>query len=183
MQHPQPWDRRVYAAVLEKLMGAGAKVVVFDFVFANKTDGDDVFAEALQKYKDHVVIGAQFSPEESNGEVFEKYTTPNPKLLLPGTDDILGLVNIWADSDGIQRRGSYRTSIEREAPQTKKFAGTKYPDNLIHMSALAVEKFTGHVSTPPYDHANFINFRGPAKTRRSAAGKNVRGTVVEGATF
>ena len=113
MQHPQPWDRRVYAAVLEKLMGAGAKVVVFDFVFANKTDGDDVFAEALQKYKDHVVVGAQFSPEESNGEIFEKYTTPNARLLLPGTDDIVGLVNIWADPDGIQRRGIYRTSIER----------------------------------------------------------------------
>ena len=28
MQHPWPWDRRVYAAILEKLMGAGAKVVM-----------------------------------------------------------------------------------------------------------------------------------------------------------
>src|SRR5471030_30652 len=26
MQQPWPWDRRVYAAMLEKLMGAGAKV-------------------------------------------------------------------------------------------------------------------------------------------------------------
>ncbi len=164
MQHPWPWDRKVYAAVLEKLMGAGAKVVVFDFVFASETDGDDVFAQALQKYKDHVVIGAQFSPEESNGEIFEKYTTPNAKLLLPGTDDIIGLVNIWADPDEIQRRGKYLTSKEREAPQTKKFAGTEYPDNLIHMSALAVKKFAGHVSMPPYEHANFINFRGPAGT-------------------
>ena len=84
--------------------------------------------------------------------------------MLPGTDGIVGLVNIWADPDEVQRRGKYRTSIEREAPQTKKFAGTKYPDNLIHMSALAVQKFSGHVSTPPYDHANFINFRGPAGT-------------------
>src|SRR5580692_12030799 len=44
MQQPWPWDRRVYAAVLEKLMGAGAKVVVFDFVFASETEGDDEFA-------------------------------------------------------------------------------------------------------------------------------------------
>jgi adenylate cyclase len=164
MQHPWPWDRTVYAAVLEKLMAVGAKVVVFDFVFASETEGDDVFAQALQKYKDHVVIGAQFSPEESNGEIFEKYTTPNAKLLLPGTDEIIGLVNIWADPDEIQRRGKYLTSKEREAPQTKKFAGTLYPDNLIHISALAVKKFAGHVSTPPYEHANFINFRGPAGT-------------------
>jgi adenylate cyclase len=164
MQQPWPWDRKVYAAVLEKLMDADAKVVVFDFVFAAQTDGDDVFAQALKKYKDHVVIGAQFSPEESNGGIFQKYTTPNARLLPPGTENIVGLVNIWADPDEIQRRGKYRTSLERETPQTQKFAGTKYPDNLIHMSALAVEKFTGHVSTPPYDHANFINFRGPAGT-------------------
>jgi len=176
MQHPWPWDRSVYAAVLDKLIGAGAKVVVFDLVFAAQNDGDDAFAQALQKYKDHVVIGAQFSPEESNGEILLKYTTPNADLLLPGTDNTVGMVNLWADSDEIQRRGRYRTSIEREtsqqpgiAPAMREKLGAmvragKIPDNLQHMSALAVEKYTGHVETPPYDHANFINFRGPKGT-------------------
>lgn len=170
MQHPWPWDRRVYAAVLQKLMDAGAKVVVFDLVFASTTDGDEVFAKALEKYKDHVVIGAQFSPEESNGEIDFKYTEPNADLLLPGTDHIVGTVNLWADHDGIQRRGIYRTSIEHEKlrdpsldPRLRQLF-EKAPDNLIHMSALAVQKYTGSVSTPPYDHANFINFRGPAGT-------------------
>jgi adenylate cyclase len=172
MQQPWPWDRKVYAAVLEKLMGAGAKVVVFDFVFASETEGDDVFARALQKYKDHVVIGGQFSPEESNGEILLKYTTPNTRLLLTGTEGIVGMVNLWADNDEIQRRGKYRTSIEREtslqpgiAPAIKEHLKKlvnegKIPDNLIHMSALAVKDFTGHVDTPPYDRANFIDFRG-----------------------
>ncbi|HSY18044.1 MAG TPA: adenylate/guanylate cyclase domain-containing protein, partial [Candidatus Acidoferrales bacterium] len=157
-------DRRVYAAVLERLMAAGARVVVFDFVFAAPTDGDAVFARVLEKYKDHVVIGAQFSSEEANGEIFQKYTTPNAQLLLPGTAGIVGNVNLWADPDEVVRRGRYRTSIERETPQLQKFAGTKYPDTIIHMSALAVEKFAGHVRTPPYDRSNFIDFRGPAGT-------------------
>jgi adenylate cyclase len=164
MQQPWPWDRRVYAAALEKLMASGARVVVFDFVFAAETDGDGVFAQALKKYKDHVVIGSQFSSEEANGEVFQKYTSPNPQLLLPGTDHIVGIVNLWADADEVERRGRYRTSIERETPQLRKYAGTRYPDDLIHMSALAAEKFAGHVDTPPYDHGNFIDFRGPAGT-------------------
>jgi adenylate cyclase len=163
MQQPWPWDRRVYAAVLEKLIASGAQVVVFDFVFAAQTDGDGVFAQALQKYKDHVVIGSQFSSEDVNGGTSQKYTPPNPQLLLPGTDHIVGMVNLWADLDGVERRGRYRTSIERETPQLQRFAD-KYPDDLIHMSALAVEKFTGHVRTPPYDHNNFIDFRGPAGT-------------------
>ena len=64
MQHPWPWDRRVYAAVLEKLMGAGAKVVVFDFVFASETEGDNDLAKALLKYKSHVLVGEDFAEEE-----------------------------------------------------------------------------------------------------------------------
>ncbi|MDR3456811.1 MAG: CHASE2 domain-containing protein [Verrucomicrobiae bacterium] len=176
MQQPWPWNREVYAAVLEKLMAAGAKVVVFDFVFAQQTDGDDVFARALLKYKDHVVIGAQFSPEESNGEILLKYTTPNAGLLLPGTENIIGMVNLWADGDEIQRRGKYRTSIEREtslqpgiapvmrAKLAKMVKDGKAPDKLLHMSALAAKKFAGHVETPPYDRANFIDFSGPKGT-------------------
>jgi adenylate cyclase len=164
MQQPWPWDRRVYAAVLEKLMASGAKVVVFDFVFAAQTDGDSVFAQALQKYKDHVVIGSQFSFENVNGERLSKHTPPNGQLLLPGTkDSIVGITNIWSDPDEVVRRGIYRTSIERETPQLQKFAD-KYPDKLIHLSALAVKKFAGHVETPPYDHDNFIDFRGPRRT-------------------
>jgi adenylate cyclase len=164
MQHPWPWDRKVYAAVLKRLMDAGAKVVVFDFVFAAQTDGDEEFARTLEKYQDRVVIGAEFASEEANGEIFQKFTPPNADLLSSRTTNIVGLVNLWEDPDGVQRRGRYRTSIERETPQLQSGAGTKFPDNLIHMSALAVEKFSGHVETPPYDHDNFINFFGPAGT-------------------
>ena len=63
MLQPWPWDRSVYAAILEKLMHAGAKVVMFDFVFASETEGDDVFAQSLQKYKGRVVIGEMFADE------------------------------------------------------------------------------------------------------------------------
>ena len=77
MQQPWPWDRSVYAAILEKLMNAGAKVVMFDFVFASETDGDDVFAQALQKYKDRVVIGEMFADEKGSDNKTKKLTTPN----------------------------------------------------------------------------------------------------------
>ena len=64
MRQPWPWDRSVYAAILEKLVAAGAKAVMFDFVLASETDGDDVLAQALKKYKDRVAIGEWFSDEE-----------------------------------------------------------------------------------------------------------------------
>jgi CHASE2 domain-containing sensor protein len=93
MQQPWPWDRRVYAAVLEKLMSGGAKVVMFDFVFASETEGDDEFARALQKYKDRVVIGEMFADEKGADSKTKKLTGPNSRLLLPGTESVIGLVN------------------------------------------------------------------------------------------
>ena len=118
MRHPWPWDRSVYAAILQKLMDAGAKVVMFDFVFASETDGDDVFAQALEKYKDHVVIGEMIADEKGVETKTKKLTTPNERLLLPGTESVVGLVNIWTDGDDIVRRARYHTSVERENLET-----------------------------------------------------------------
>ena len=163
MQAPWPWDRRVYAAVLEKLMAAGAKVVVFDFVFAGATEGDGVFARALDKYKDRVVIGAMFRQE--SGEQTEKYIPPNARLLPPGAENIVGLVNLWPDADGIVRSARYRTSVEREFERVfERGMLTNAPDNLVHISVRAVEKFGGPVATPPPKETSYIDFQGPKGT-------------------
>ena len=163
MKEPWPWDRRVYAAVLEKLMHAGAKVVVFDFVFAGATDGDEAFAQALEKYKNHVVIGSMF--REESGEKTEKYIPPNPRLFKSGTEQIVGLVNLWPDADGIVRAVKYRTSIEREYDATfRTNLLANFPDNLEHVSLRAVEKFGKQIATPSQDETSYIDFQGPRGT-------------------
>ena len=179
MQQPWPWDRSVYAAILEKLMNAGAKVVMFDFVFASETDGDEVFAKALAKYKDRVVIGEMTANEEGATGKTKKLTTPNEDLLSPGEESLAGLVNIWPDNDDIVRRARYRTSVERETLETpgidprivaylaKKIEAGKIPDNLVQITARAAEKFRGKVSTPPPGKKSLINFHGPAGTYRA----------------
>ena len=167
MQEPWPWDRSVYAAILQKLMDAGAKVVMFDFVFASETDGDDAFAKALEKYKDRVVIGEMFADEEGVSGKTKKLTTPNERLLLQGTEGIVGLVNIWTDSDDVVRHGFYRTSIEHEA-------GLKgFPDNLTHISVLAARKFKGKIALPPRNQPNLIDFQGRAGTYRPLPVENM----------
>jgi adenylate cyclase len=167
MQQPWPWDRRVYAAMLEKLMGAGAKVVVFDFVFAGETDGDDVFAQALQKYKNRVVIGEMFADETGSDSKTKKLTTPNDRLLLPGTEAIVGLVNMWPDSDQIIRSVKFHTSIEHES-------GLRgFPDNLTHLTALTMKKFAGMAVAPPDDNFHLIDFQGGAGTYRPLPVENM----------
>ena len=167
MQHPWPWDRRVYAAILEKLMGAGAKVVMFDFVFPSQTEGDDVFAQALEKYQDRVVIGEMFADEQGADNHTKKLTTPNERLLLPGTETVVGLVNIWTDSDEVVRHGHYRTSIERES-------GLRgYPNNLTHITVLAAKKFTGKTMLPLEDRPTLVDFQGYAGTYRPLPVENM----------
>ena len=173
MQSPS-WDRRVYAAVLEKLMAAGAKVVVFDFVFASRTEGDDVFAQALAKYKDRVVIGEMYADEDDATQFKgKKLTTPNDRLLLPGTEAIAGLVNQWPDGDEIVRRVKYRTSLEHETPELAGVAQGRYPDNLEHMTTLAVKKFTGKTAVPSNNQLFFINYQGRAGTYRPLPVENM----------
>jgi adenylate cyclase len=179
MQQPWPWDRAVYAAILEKLMSAGAKVVMFDFVFASETEGDDVLAQALEKYKDRVVIGQMLADEETSAGKTKKLTTPNQRLLLPGTESVVGLVNIWPDDDDVVRRARYRTSLEREsltistlAPEVRNYLfkavhDGSAPDNLMQITARTAEKYRGKISTPSPDKKTFINFQGPAGTYRA----------------
>jgi adenylate cyclase len=162
MQQPWPWDRRVYAAVLKKLMNAGAKVVMFDFVFASETDGDDEFAQALQKYKDRVVIGELFADEQGSDSKTKKLTAPNSRLLLPGTESIIGLVNQWTDPDGVIRSVKYHTSVEHESG----LDAEGYPENMIHITALAARKYSGEDVAPSDDNLHFIDFQGSAGTYR-----------------
>jgi adenylate cyclase len=179
MLQPWPWDRSVHAAILEKLMAAGAKVVMFDFVFASEKDGDEVFAKALEKHKDRVIIGELFADEEGSVGQTKKLTEPNARLLLPGSDSVAGLVTIWPDDDGTIRRARYQTSAERETTEMpgidpkiitylkNEIHAGRIPDTLTHITALAAEKFKGKISTPPPDEKTFISFQGQPGTYRA----------------
>src|SRR5689334_22712307 len=52
LQKSFPWSRAVWARLIEKFADAGAKVIVFDLVFASPGDGDDALRVAMEKYKD-----------------------------------------------------------------------------------------------------------------------------------
>ena len=57
LQENFPWSRDVWARLIEKLAGAGARVIVLDLVCASAGPGDDALHQALEKFKDRVVIG------------------------------------------------------------------------------------------------------------------------------
>src|SRR5258708_6685285 len=57
LQKTFPWSRAVWAELIEKLAAAGAKVIVFDLVFASPSEGDEALHQGLEKHKDKVVVG------------------------------------------------------------------------------------------------------------------------------
>ena len=102
MMKRKSWSREVYAATLDRLAGAGAKVVAFDVIFPGDDDSDPILREALEKHRGVAVIGSHI--EET---AVSKSLEPPPFTLIPAADqndDRIGFVNAWADPDGILRR-------------------------------------------------------------------------------
>jgi adenylate cyclase len=114
LQNNFPWSRAVWARLIEKLSDAGAKVIVFDLVFAAPGDGDDELNRALEKYKDRVVIGYNINLSKTERGEFGELLLPNSTVLTTATtnspveDDRLGYVNIVPDFDDTLRRVSFR---------------------------------------------------------------------------
>jgi adenylate cyclase len=141
LQNNFPWSRAVWARLIEKLSDAGAKVIVFDLVFATPGEGDDELRQALEKYKDRVVIGYNISVGKTDRGEFRELLLPNSAILTPEgasspvEDSRLGYVNLWPDFDNTLRRVSYR--------QTGAQAGDIVPGEVVleSLDARVLRKF------------------------------------------
>ncbi len=155
-ERPFPWQREVWALLLDRLFGAGARLVVFDLLFNPPNDGDPAFHAALDRYHDKVVLGANFDME--NGVV--QATTPNSALIPPPQllDDRVGFVNFWPDViDGRVRAVSYRVT-NLELAGLPPHPGAEVYESL---SARALTKI-GHGNDVPRDfHGYMIRFTAP----------------------
>src|SRR2546423_4266925 len=107
-ERPFPWSREVWVLLLDRLFGAGARLVMFDLVFNNPNDGDPTFRAALDRYHDRVVVGMNIDTQNNTQIVL-----PNAQLISPPaqTDDRVGFVNYWNDEiDGKLRAARFFTS-------------------------------------------------------------------------
>jgi adenylate cyclase len=107
-----PWPREIYGLILERLVQAGARVVIFDLTFPTSTDGDEPFQSALDRFRDRVVIGSNFF--QAN-DLRASHTRPTETLVPQETsiDDRVGFTNFWPDADEVVRRAQYRVTLEQ----------------------------------------------------------------------
>ena len=123
------WPREIHALVLDRLVSAGAKLVIFDMVFPNPFQGDDAFRAALDKHRGQVVVGAKFIQTQiviGNRTVSafhdDAWQGPTPALFAdPVNDPRVGYVNYKQDLDGAIRTVLFHTTqsyYNGRAPRT-----------------------------------------------------------------
>jgi adenylate cyclase len=143
-ERPYPWSRELWVLLLDRLFAGGARLVMFDLVFNNPNDGDLAFHAALDRYRDKVVLSANFDLGNGAQEI-----TPNATLIPPPQmrDDRVGFVNFFPDSiDGKTRAATYRVTARQLVGMPS------YPGEEVYESfaARALTKI-GHADDVPND--------------------------------
>jgi adenylate cyclase len=96
-----PWSREVYAALTEKLLAAGARLVIFDLLFPGSREGDEAFVEVLKAHPGKVVLASSFENPDSQdrGAKAPVLVMVNEKLR-EAVGGNWGMVNlpVWSDN-------------------------------------------------------------------------------------
>jgi PAS domain S-box-containing protein len=95
-----PWPRTYHAAVLDRLVGAGARVVAFDIDFSSRRNADEdaLFAAAIARSGGRAVLPTFRQRAHGPGPRDEEIvSTPIPALREAAR---LALVNVRAEADG-----------------------------------------------------------------------------------
>jgi len=163
MTKPWPWNRKVFAEIAEKILQSGARLVVFDLVFAGANMRDPNFAEVLNRHSDQIVLGAYLSQDISErGEFRLSYIEPSETLMSSVKEPLLtGYVNTWPDSDN---RIRYLTpKINLNNPSDIFDLGTGSSDGVLASLDLAACRALGREPKLDPDRSSslLIHFKGP----------------------
>lgn len=125
-----PWDRRVWADAIDRLMGAGVKVLVFDLIFTQESnlEADAALADAVQKYPGRIVLVSVFS-DAGQAVDGDQYTLVEPMdLFYDGeTEPLVGFCNFNVDArDGLVRSARYSTTKSMMNEGIRRAGETEY---------------------------------------------------------
>ncbi|MEM1059048.1 MAG: adenylate/guanylate cyclase domain-containing protein [Verrucomicrobiota bacterium] len=120
MKQGWPYNREVWAHVIDRLTDAGAKVVAFDFIYPTPNPGDAAFGDALERHRDEAVIGVDMVTPRGGTGAATTLQLPHQDLLKGidalsevYEDDRLGVINFEPDDDQVVRFARYRLPYGR----------------------------------------------------------------------
>ena len=111
MREEFPWSRAVYAEIIEKVLGAGAKAIVLDIHFPSPGEGDEELGAALDRHGSRAVIASIYENTESSGSLAAQYRPPSDSVLPDGRPGgVVGYASFWPEPDKVVRGAHYRVS-------------------------------------------------------------------------
>jgi adenylate cyclase len=157
-ERPYPWSREIWALLLDRLIQSGAKLVIFDLIFSPPNDGDPPFRAALDRYRDKVVLGANFDYASIGEKGGVAQNVPPNSSLIPEPqmhDDRVGYVVFFPDQVDRKIRSVRYTLGDSELANQPPLQGEK---TYKALSARALEKL-GHAADVPVDRqAHLLRF-------------------------
>ncbi len=151
MREPFPWNREIYALLIDRLAQAGARAIILDMLFPAPRYGDKPFREALDRWPDRVVLGTNFKDVADDADAAQTTVNRKPVHILPtpvlrpsGPGSWLGFVNVRTDPDQIVRRVHYRTT----ALEFFGLPPAQDSEELLSLAARGLEK-AGYASLIP----------------------------------
>ena len=103
IKQPWPWPRRLHAKLVRRLAAGGARLIIFDVIFADPTNSEDdkLFAAAIQE-AGNVILGSTF--ETAKDPHFTRRVLINPYKAFQQAAKTQGLCMVTPDYDGVVRR-------------------------------------------------------------------------------
>ncbi len=102
IQTGYPFSRAVCADAIDRILSAGAKVVVLDLVFPKPREGDDELAATLKKWQGRVVLGSSFDIGDYVRGGVAAYVPPLPELA-EASGNWVGFVSLAQSDDSVVR--------------------------------------------------------------------------------
>jgi len=111
MREQFPWSRAVYAEIIEKILGAGAKAIVLDIHFPSPGEGDDELRAALQRHGQRTVIASIYEDTGASRSLAAQFRPPADSVLPDGRPGgVVGFASFWPEPDKVVRGAHYRVS-------------------------------------------------------------------------
>lgn len=162
MREGWQWPRDVYAHILDRLVEAGARMVVFDLLFPTEARGDAAFRRALDRHAGKVAIGSSYVIVNNASGHGASLSEPAPSLIPAGsdTDSRVAVMNFVPDTDGTVRRANYFLRFEDVAGFTHQDDTTRRASP----SAIVLRQLGLADRIPAGNSGKLIRFAGPPGT-------------------
>lgn len=168
MSQGWPFDREVHALAIDKLLAAGARAVLVDFIFVKPAAGDRPLKSALERQRDKVTVVCNFVPPTGEGGITsgagKNVIQLPPSSLLPIDEprDVVGLANFFPDPiDGNIWAARYRVSERQLAGYPPLPDGS---DEYLALTAKALSKIGLGKLVPPGTKPTPFRYAGRAGT-------------------